>query len=652
MLTYNYSSGLNDSISRLSSLSDSGGTLESYDYLGYGIVVRRAHTQPNVDLSYIKRSGESNADAGDQYIGLDRFGRVVDQRWMDATSGTAKDRFQYTYDALGNRTARDNLVNSSFDEDYTYDALNQLASYTRGSDSQSWDYDALGNWDSITTNGTAQTRSANKQNEITSISSATTPTYDANGNMTGDETGKQFVYDAWNRLVEVKNSGGTSLKTYKYDGLTRRVSETASGTTTDLYYSSAWQVLEERVSGNTTKRYVWSPVYVDAMVLRDRDTDANGSLDERLYVLHDANFNVTALLDTSGNVVERYAYTPFGVQNVYDASWSVRSGGTAYDFHHSFQGMRYDVVAGLNPQRYRWYSPTLGRWVTMDPIRYQAGDMVLYRAMGNNTVNGVDPSGLESDNLQISVGTTQTVTLALSTTMDQNRKTIEQTTIAGMQATYLLAVKTALALRVYSEAMCRNSMSQSTSDYHHSKFLTKVETLLKKYFSGDGKMPSCKCIKELSVRAQKIVDGLKNTKDTPIKLSYHQDPVGKGTLGGRTVVNHHDIQLVNVLSATTADYVDVFYHELSHLYSGTTDAGGGYPFVYYTSGNADTAVWQVRVGSDFGKQVFPSTEEKCQNASALHSFARAVAGLPELSDVTADKHQSLPKQPSSKLWER
>jgi YD repeat-containing protein len=46
VLTYNYSSGLNDTISRLSSLSDSTGTLESYSYLGLSTVVIRSHPQP------------------------------------------------------------------------------------------------------------------------------------------------------------------------------------------------------------------------------------------------------------------------------------------------------------------------------------------------------------------------------------------------------------------------------------------------------------------------------------------------------------------------------------------------------------------------------------------------------------------------------
>jgi hypothetical protein len=34
----------------------------------------------------------SNTDAGDQYIGLDRFGRVADHRWVLTSNGIAKDR--------------------------------------------------------------------------------------------------------------------------------------------------------------------------------------------------------------------------------------------------------------------------------------------------------------------------------------------------------------------------------------------------------------------------------------------------------------------------------------------------------------------------------------------------------------------------------
>ena len=138
-------------ISRLSSLSDSTGTLESYDYLGLGTVVRRSHPQPAVDLTFL---GTGPGSGGDQYVALDSFGRVIDQNWKKGSSST--DRFTYSYDRDGNRLTKGNSVNTTFNESY---------SFTRGS--QSWDFDALGNWDSVTTDSITQTRSHNKQNEIT-----------------------------------------------------------------------------------------------------------------------------------------------------------------------------------------------------------------------------------------------------------------------------------------------------------------------------------------------------------------------------------------------------------------------------------------------------------------------------------------------------
>ncbi len=211
--------------------------------------------------------------------------------------------------------------------------------------------------------------------------------------MTTDETGRQFVYDAWNRLKVVKNSSGTVHKTYGYDGLNRRISETTTSTT-DLYYSSQWQVLEERVAGATSASNVWSSVYVDAMILRDRDTDANGTLDERLYPTHDANFNVTGLINASGSVAECYAYDAFGKATVLNAAWTTIS-ASAYGWVYLHQGGRLDSTSGLEYFRNRDYSVTLGRWVTMDPIRYSAGDVNLYRAEMNNPTSTLDFSGLD-----------------------------------------------------------------------------------------------------------------------------------------------------------------------------------------------------------------------------------------------------------------
>jgi hypothetical protein len=143
---------------------------------------------------------------------------VVSQRWR--TSTTDVDRNDYSYDRLGNCTEKTNTINAAYSEYYSYDAWNQLSSMNRnsGARTQSFGYDAVGNWTSVTTNGSTQTRSANMQNEYTSVSGASTPTFDANGNQLSDENGQQYVYDAWNRLKVVKNSSGTTLVTYHYSG--------------------------------------------------------------------------------------------------------------------------------------------------------------------------------------------------------------------------------------------------------------------------------------------------------------------------------------------------------------------------------------------------------------------------------------------------
>lgn len=414
VLSYNYASGLDDRISRLSSLSDSSGTLETYTYLGLNTVVQRAQPEPGIELTYLKQGNESAeaSDGGDQYTGLDRFGRVVDQRWLQSNSGVLKDRFQYGYDRDSNRLFGRNLVAASFSELYGYDDLNQLTNFERGtltetndaisgmpSRIQSWQFDSLGNWTTFTTDGTTQERDHNLQNQITWITGAMPPAYDSNGNMKRDEIGRTLVFDGWNRLVAVKNAtGSTTLVSYSYDALGQRITEN-TGTVRDLYYSASWQVLEERVNGSAQIQYVWSPMYVDALVERDRDADGNGSLEERLYVLQDANWNVTAVVSTSGLVQERYLYDPYGKASVLAPNdWSARS-SSFFAWNYLHQGGRYDATSRLYSFRNRDYSATLGRWVEQDPLGFAAGDSNLYEDVRNSPTNLRDLFGLTWDDL-------------------------------------------------------------------------------------------------------------------------------------------------------------------------------------------------------------------------------------------------------------
>ncbi len=139
VLDYNYGSGVDSNISRFTSLSDSTGTLQTYSYLGLDTPVIIDDPQAGIELTYVKQSGESNGSAGDQYTGLDRFGDVIDQRWINTSTSTATDRFQYAYDQDGNVLYKNNLVNSAFSELYHangssngYDNLNQMVAFARG----------------------------------------------------------------------------------------------------------------------------------------------------------------------------------------------------------------------------------------------------------------------------------------------------------------------------------------------------------------------------------------------------------------------------------------------------------------------------------------------------------------------------------------
>jgi len=162
--------------------------------------------------------------------------------------------------------------------------------------------------------------------------------------------------------------------------------------------NTAWQLLEERVGGSTVAaaQYVWGVRYIDELVLRDRDANDDGACEERLYALQDPNWNVTALADASGAVVERYRYTPYGSPTVHDPSWTASCGQSAYAWDDLYTGRQLDPETGLQENRHRWLAPHLGLWITKDPVRYEA-DINLCRYVFNNPLSLVDDSGLAAN---------------------------------------------------------------------------------------------------------------------------------------------------------------------------------------------------------------------------------------------------------------
>jgi RHS repeat-associated protein len=178
--------------------------------------------------------------------------------------------------------------------------------------------------------------------------------------------------------------------------------------------AGAWVRLEaygQASAANPLDRYVWGLEYIDAPIIRYRDVNVNGDYgdqgDSLLYYLHDANFDVTGLVnrDDTG-VVERYMYEPYGrvtvLNGAADADESVNDwsadADNASDWSNEllYAGYRRDAESALYHVRNRYYHPTLGRWVSRDPVGYEGG-RDLYAYAKASPACGLDPLGLQLD---------------------------------------------------------------------------------------------------------------------------------------------------------------------------------------------------------------------------------------------------------------
>ena len=438
--TYGSSGSTADAMGRISAIKDDdsgspGASLADYEYLGRQTIVCEDYPEPSVRLDY-------DFGTPGEYSGFDRFGRIIDQRWYDYGAGEVRDQYRYGYDRASNRLYRENTVASSKDEFYTYDGMNRLTTYNRGDlnsgktaitgtpvREEDWSLDMTGNWSRFVqkTAGTTdldQDRTHNAVNEITAIGAATgtnwaTPVHDRAGNMTTIPkpsdlaTSLTAKYDAWNRLVEVK-AGATVVGEYQYDGRNRRVCRNhdsgapASPTGVDTYVhyfcNATWQVLETRESDSAVaqpetiqpqSQYVWSERYIDAPVLRDKNTDQDSLCDdERVYFLGDANFNVTTLVDTNGDAVERCEYTPYANVTIFDGTWSTPRTTSSYANAVFYTGRELDPESGIYHIRMRCYHPDVGSFLTRDPVSYLDGMSVYAAHFVQKTL--VDPSGLSA----------------------------------------------------------------------------------------------------------------------------------------------------------------------------------------------------------------------------------------------------------------
>ena len=178
-------------------------------------------------------------------------------------------------------------------------------------------------------------------------------------------------------------SSGTAQKVWMFTPAGAADTAFASGGT--LTANSGATVYGWAVASGPTQRIVVAGSYGGYEALA---AFAPASL--RLYAEQDANYNVSAMADPYGNVVQRFVYDSYGNMTVLSATWTPRS--DLFNTQVGFQGMWLDAASGLYHTPNRDYSAALGRWMQADGGYWDGSN--LYQAFDSSPTTLTDPSGL------------------------------------------------------------------------------------------------------------------------------------------------------------------------------------------------------------------------------------------------------------------
>ena len=318
-------------------------------------------------------------------------------------SGTTLAQVNFAYDSLG-RLAES--WNASGGTRYGYDGLGRLgslSSYTGASCpppsshayfdclGPSWTlhhvvgYDAAGNRDL----GTGTLYATGNRLVRTQTDSLQ---YDADGNLTWRRTtssGRTVTY-SWSPtgLLDSVHVGSVGIR-YLYDANGRLLARRRNGVAERYFLWNGAQLLAE-LNGTLTQKvaeYVYLPGELDAPLAV---VDDSGGVPRARYVSQDASGNVREVVNATTGVVEQASgYDEWGAPAI--------TGQSVNRLHWKALLWEADSVR-LYYMRNRWYDPSVGRFISEDPIGL-AGGLNRYTFASNDPINRADPLGL-SDTLR------------------------------------------------------------------------------------------------------------------------------------------------------------------------------------------------------------------------------------------------------------
>jgi RHS repeat-associated protein len=337
---------------RISSSGPAGGIAYAYDSRG-----RLSSLQDNASGVFT-----FTYDATDRLTGLSRPNGVNDVLSYHESNLTARDasiggsiraRAEYALDSLGRHTSLTDLDGGHM---FTHDLADRLTSATHpaasGLAAESFAYDTVGNrtsWAGSPSGSVSYDAGMQLKSDGTNDY-----TYDAEGRLTqrrnrstGDVT--RYTWSDTGRLTSLTAPSGTT-STYRYDAFGRRLEVNDNGAIRRFAYSG-WNLSNEFDGGNALRATYVAGIFPDSVY----EIVRNGT---RYYPLFAGDGSVTTLTDATGVSVGRVRYSAFGVAQ--------SSGVTEPSV--SFTGHQFDAATGLFYARDRYYDPTLGRFLSQDPL--------------------------------------------------------------------------------------------------------------------------------------------------------------------------------------------------------------------------------------------------------------------------------------------
>jgi RHS repeat-associated protein len=300
---------------------------------------------------------------------------------------------QYQYDQAGNLTRR---TDNHFGTDvYTYDPLGRITDHIDPDGRLTrYLYDAAG--DRLITRVTNR-NSTNKQLADGSALDwrregdyrGRSYSFDRAGNLLERRDGKRdlrLTWDANQRLIESRVSGTVTF--YRYDPFGRRIDKTTGDIRTKFVWDEDTLAGDSQESARTkdepppvrVREWVHGPETFEPLMLVSSDVQGVTALQNH----NEPNGCPTRLTDAAGNLKWAVRYT----------AW-----GEATDVHGGFflnpirlQGQYFDSETGFHYNRYRYFCPEIGQFVSPDPLGIAEGENDY--AIGPNTLMWADPLGL------------------------------------------------------------------------------------------------------------------------------------------------------------------------------------------------------------------------------------------------------------------